>query len=360
MDNVYVVALYALVVLGVLVLLLSAYAVLTRWLSDRRQTRAAQLRPRMRKALEDFLDRGVPIGDTEDALAVDRKLALGMLLGIASTRNREQRARLRLLSDRFGFEDEQLQVLAHRNPVGRARAAVHLGYLGSERAVPGLMQALEDEHLDVRLAAAQALVQLHHAEAVAPILRALALPGRWPLQRATELLYGFGESAVPPLQQVLAARDEPMPPATLAVAITVLGMLGARGAAGDVAAWLGHDDNEVRVAAARALGGMDEPDAVPALVGALRDPAWEVRSMAAKSLGHLSATEAIPALDQVLSDPAWWVRYNAAQALARLGADGLGALRRALATHDDAFARDISRQMLEERSLPPAQEAAPR
>jgi len=90
---------------------------------------------------------------------------------------------------------------------------------------------------------------------------------------------------------------------------------------------------------------------------ALRDTEWQVRSMAAKSLGRLGEARAIPALDGALSDPAWWVRYNAANALAGLGGDGLGALHRALATQADPFARDICRQTLEEHNL--IEEATP-
>jgi HEAT repeat protein len=240
----------------------------------------------------------------------------------------------------------------------RARAAVQLGYLGNEAAIPALLTALGDEQLDVRLGAAQALVQMRHAAAVGPILRALALPGRWPLQRATELLYGFGQLAVLPLRQLLADRTQVPTPAMQAVALNVLGMLGAREAAPEVLGWLEHVEPELRVAAARALGGMRDPSTGAALARALRDDAWEVRSTAAKALGQLHERSAIVALDAALADPVWWVRYNAAQALAELGADGLDALRRAMTTQDDAFARDISRQMLEERN-PRAQEVTP-
>jgi HEAT repeat protein len=79
--------------------------------------------------------------------------------------------------------------------------------------------------------------------------------------------------------------------------------------------------------------------------------------MAAKSLGRLHDPGTIPALDRALADRAWSVRYNAAHALDELGGEGAAALRRALATQDVAFARDISRQMLEERHLAVAAES---
>lgn len=357
MDNLYTFALYGIVVLGAVVLVLASYAVLTRWLSERRQTRAARLRPLMREAIDGYLDGSVSPEEAEHALAFDRKLGIGVLLAVASVRTREHQLRLRPLAERFGFEQQQLRALSYRNPTARARAAVHLGYLGSDVAGPGLLAALQDEHLDVRLAAAQALVQTGRAVAVVPILRALALPGRWPLQRATELLYGFGNKAIAPLRQLLANHPETLTPATATVAINVLGLLGAHDAAGQIAGWIGHEDVELRVAATRALGCMEEPVVASALTHALRDPAWEVRSMAAKALGKLREPHAIPALERALADPAWWVRCNAAEALAEFGDDGVAALKHALATQEDAFARDISRQLLEERNLVPALEA---
>lgn len=381
MGNLYTFALYGVVVLAVVVFVLAFYAVLTRWLSERRQTRASKLRPRMREAVEGFLDGRVVAADAERELAADRKLGLGVLLGVASARSRDDQVRLRPLAERFGYERQQLQALTHGNPGRRANAAVHLGYLGSDAAGPALLAALHDEHLDVRLAAAQALVQMRRSVTVVPILRALALPGRWPLQRATELLYGFGATAIAPLRHLLAQRtdaaradaertsaentntertdaartdaESSSADATVMpiVAINVLGLLGARDAAGQVASWLDHSECEVRVAAAKALGNMRQPMVVDALLHALRDSDWQVRSMAAKSLGRLGEPRVIPALDGALGDPAWWVRYNAAHALAELGGDGLDALQRALSTQSDPFARDISRQTLEERNL---------
>lgn len=357
MGNIYRFALFAIVVLGAIVIVLAAYAVLSRWLSERRQTHASRLRPRLLAAVEGYLDGRMPMADAERELAVDRKLGMGVLLGVASVRGREEQLRLQALAARFDYERGQLQLLAHGDPARRANAAVHLGYLGSDSAGPALFAALKDDQLDVRLAAAQALVQMQRAIAVVPILRALALPGRWPLQRVSELLVGFGERAIAPLRQLLVNRADGLPPAALAVAINVLGLLGARPAAAQVAGWLDHTDPEIRVAAAKALGGMQDPEVVPALVKALRDESWEVRSMAAKSLGRLHEPSTIPALDRVLADRAWWVRYNAAFALTEMGAEGAAALRRALATQEDPFARDISAQLLEERHLAIAAEA---
>lgn len=352
MDNLYAFALYGTAVLGIAVLALSVYAVASRWLSERQQTRASRLRPMMREQVEAWLDGRVASPHVERALAQDPKLATGVLLDVASGTIRARQVRLQELAEGLDLERRALETLARGSPARRARAAVRLGYLGSEEAVPALLHALGDDQLDVRLAAAQALVQMRHAPAVLPVLRALALPGRWPLQRATELVAGFGDLAAAPLRDLLRVRPGTPEPSTseAAVALNVLGLLREREAATEILGWLDRSDPELRVAAARALGGMADPAAVPALARALRDETWEVRSMAAKALGQSGTPAAVAPLQSALSDAAWWVRFNAAQALASLGHDGLEALRHALATQDDAFARDISRQLLEARS----------
>jgi hypothetical protein len=60
-----------------------------------------------------------------------------------------------------------------------------------------------------------------------------------------------------------------------------------------------------------------------------------------------------------LADPAWWVRHNAAQALYDIGERGIALLHAASDHHADRFARDISRQVLEEHAGKPARAGEP-
>ena len=356
MEHAYIIALDTTLVVGTLVVVLALYALTSRWLSDRGQVRAARLRLLMQQALSDYLQAQLSLADTAQVLAVDRPLALGMLLGVANSRGIDVQHLLHPLFEHFEFEQEELRDLDKRDIGRRIRAANHLGYIGGKAAVSALLAALQDEQLEVRLAAAQSLVQMGHVDAVLPILEALTLPGRWAQQRATELLYRMGPAAVPALQQFLANRDAQATAGMRVVAIHVIGMLSALAAPSSICDSLASDDCEIRVAAARALGGIGDPAVIGRLIDALDDSAWEVRSQVAKSLGKLalgnSRGDAVtPALERALSDSAWWVRYNAAQALAELGASGLNTLQRALTVQTDPFARDISRQMLQEHSL---------
>lgn len=74
-----------------------------------------------------------------------------------------------------------------------------------------------------------------------------------------------------------------------------------------------------REAAASALGEIEDKESIDALLGALKDPAYEVRRAAARSLGQLRVREAIEPLIELLGDESGSVRKYAASGLASLG-----------------------------------------
>lgn len=68
--------------------------------------------------------------------------------------------------------------------------------------------------------------------------------------------------------------------------------------------------------AAWALGEIESPRAVDALVGALKDPSWEVRAKAAWALGEIGDSRASDPLAASMKDTHAQVRKMAAWALA--------------------------------------------
>ncbi len=349
MDSIQAVVVYLLVFLTAAVLLMSAYALADRWWSERRQARVLRIRARQLEQLHEHLSGQLPQAALLTRWRGQHKIACGVLLQAAGARPRAERSDLHRLFVVLELEQRALKDLRQRSPSLRASAATRLGYLGSDAAVLALRSALDDSDLDARLAIAQALAELGDAEAAPMILASIALPGEWPLRRATEILMAIGPAVVAPLQTFLARREPGDSGPGDIVAVQVLGMLAAGQALPVLLQRLRHPDSELRASSAKALGGIGDPRAAPALVEALHDPVWEVRSMAAKSLGCLRNPDAIPALQSILSDPSWWVRHNAAQALLETGVAGVHALEDSAAHHDDRFARDISRQMLEGR-----------
>jgi hypothetical protein len=353
----YAVIIWTVVVLAVLVLSLSVVVVLGRLAADWRGARRRQQRSRMSAALTAWLGADLDPERALAALSADRVLALEALARTASALPPGERARLAPLFRHFGFVAQETAALRHRNWSRRLTAAGRLGVMGDPGVVPELVHALGDEMLDVRVAAARALAQLPAPQTVEPILQSLALPGELPLKLTADVLAEFGDSAVEPMLTFLGAQHPAADWPAVAVVITVLGLCRASVAVPMLIATLNHSEAELRVNAARALGLIGSAQALAALGERLADPAWQVRAAAAQALGLIGDARAVPTLATRLTDPAWWVRFNAAQALWQLGEAGRQCLHETLAAHEDRFARDISRQILEEHAALPQPEA---
>jgi len=90
---------------------------------------------------------------------------------------------------------------------------------------------------------------------------------------------------------------------------------------------------ELRMAAANALGELDESDAVPKLTAVFDDSDPRVRARAARATGKISDPRATNPLESLLSDPKAGVRREAAEALGRIS--NRQALQALLSLYDD-------------------------
>lgn len=106
-----------------------------------------------------------------------------------------------------------------------------------------------------------------------------------------------------------------------------------------------HQDPEVRIQVARALGSFPHRESVTALTRLAADAAWEVRAQAARSLGMIADTSTLSPVRGLVRDPVWWVRLRAGLALMRFGATGRNALLE-IEVGADAEARDIAKMIL--------------
>lgn len=161
-------------------------------------------------------------------------------------------------------------------------------------AVPGLLDALNDEDARLRAAAAKALGQIRDAAAVPDLLRVMNTDSdgniRW---LASGALSQIGEAAVPGLAAAL------------------------------------QDENwKVRRSAAEALSAMREPTALPALCDAMTDRNDVVRQAVANALENMGAM-AVPRLAEMLHSRDANVANTAAELLQRIGSeDALIAIQR--------------------------------
>lgn len=334
----------------VLSLILLAGIVIVRADYSRRQAHRDEFRkmamPHLCAYLEDKEGREAVLG----ILGKERLPAMELLMEQDDGMDPDSRIKLAPIFTGLSYLNGMLADLGSRHWHRRLRAAERLGYLGEESSIPPLMRALGDEILDVRLAASLSLARLGCTGAVIPIIRALDLPGEISQRRIAEILAVLGDSSEEPLLRIL--QDRTAAPAALCIAMRTSGLLRLRKAAQPLERLLDHMDEEVRINAVRTLGSLGDSSIIPQITSLRDDPSWEVRSAVVDALGRLPQRDSIPVLTESLGDPEWWVRYHAAESLRKLGGEGTDALRKAASDHADSFARDMSRQVLEQNGIP--------
>jgi HEAT repeat protein len=337
------------VVLTILSLLLLLIIVGVHLFADRHARREADFRKTAEPAVESYFADPARLEAAVAELKKDPKNALKLLVERSEALGPEERERLHPLFAAFPFVQQELAGLKSRRWDARLRSAEFLGYQGDKCAIPGLLEALKDETLAVRLAAAESLASLGGSDTVKPILIALDAPGEMPQRQVAEVLFEFGPRAAAPILTIL--NDPETTDSQLIIAVRVSGMLHEVRAVPRLVELLKHQVMEVRLNSVRALASIGDRSAILPIARLGEDPAWEVRNSVMHALGHMRAVDHVPLLVQGLADIAWWVRYSAAEALYQLGDDGMKALKNAAELHVDRYARDISRQILQEHGI---------
>jgi len=211
-----------------------------------------------------------------------------------------------------------IQALADSDADIRRMAAEALGKLGDPQAIPALAQTLRDSEWDVRCAAAEALGKFNDPQAVPALIEALG-DSDWDVRSAAaEALGAIGDpQAVPALSVWAYAGEDAAQDALLTLGHPALGLpqavaqLAAQGAWGVLIRALPNE--KVR----KAIVELGTP-ALPALIEALGDPSEEVRGAAAEALGDIGDPQAVLALRQAQWDLDKNVRRAAAEALSKL------------------------------------------
>ncbi len=349
-DIALVLAAMSAVVLGVIVLV--------RLAAQAETLRTQRFRRRAEPAVHAFLAGRDNAAKALPILQEQPALALNLLMEISDRLPPAERAPLETLFTSLPLRTKESAALHNRRWERRLQAAGRLGYLGDGVSVPALLDALQDPVLAVRFAAARSLAALGENRTIRNIMLAFDLPGEMNQRRVAEVLVLFGPSAADPLLEILENEDGTYSDSAVDVAVRVLGLLRIDEAVEPITALLGRSDFRVRLNAVRSLGLIGDHGTAEAVARLAGDPAWEVRNVVMQSLGRMRSVKHAGLLSDALRDSSWWVRFSAAQALWNLGTEGREALTVAMTGSPDRFAREMSRQILEENGALAAREAA--
>jgi HEAT repeat protein len=244
----------------------------------------------------------------EELVRADSTVVAAVLSRYARQLSGEPREHIARFFEASGHLAAQLSALHSRRAWRRAAAAFALGDMGHDDAVGPLVGALADGSREVRSAAARSLGALGAVAGVEPLVTALAT-GSVPRAVAGGALLSIGAGAVPSLLALTASTDDRV----RAGAIELLGLLGDPHNAHEFSHRLRDAAAEVRAKTARALGRLGAAQASEDLRAALGDRIPDVRAAAAIALGDIGDRAAVvPLWTQARTD-----RYEPARAAAR-------------------------------------------
>lgn len=186
-----------------------------------------------------------------------------------------------------------------------------------DQRVPALVERLQDQHPDVRLAAAAALGGAATQEAFEGLLRSLPGATAAERERITESL------ASGPRHYVLARVRELLDTPDIDVKLGIVWTLGKLADGAEIlASLLSGPDPKVRASAAGALSKIPGVISVEALVRASADPDARVRAASVGGLARLGEgiRAASTAIVNRLQDPDSFIRNRSIVALARIDA----------------------------------------
>lgn len=309
----------AAIVLEVILVAAAADGLLLGFILLRRAYRKRYFAKRDRRVYEfrqewDALISGEVPYDTWRTRAFDRRIVEEIALDALEAAKPNDSARLLAFLRATGLIEKRIFEARKHRGWRRQRALVALGRTCAPEGIPVLAEALRDPNPETRNAALRGLGRMASPEAGNEILLWLGEAGLQvsplPLQNALinccrerpQMLLPYLRYAGRPVREVLAR---------------VFGEIATGALEEELMALASDELPELRAAAARALGQAGQHTPVMETLSELaRDAVWYVRLRAVVALARIPQPEVIPPLLHALRDPNRLVRMRAAEGLA--------------------------------------------
>jgi HEAT repeat protein len=281
--------------------------------------------------------------DPESRRGSRRRSLKRVMLSLTTDVIGETRIRLNRAFEYFGYTDEAIRNLTDHRWWIRAKASRNAGLMLNEKALPFLEVCLDDESTDVRIEAAQAMIDIAGVEILGPILMRLKEMSPWMQIRLSRSILGFGEHSVPHLITGMRSKY----PGIQSFCAENLGILGDIKAVPTLLEYIDYSVTEVKHKSLIALGRIGDANSIPVVAKYLRADVEQLRIDAAKAAGNLSTPSMAYDLYWMLVKDTAAVKLAAAEALSRSGELGIRSLRYALSNQDEQV-RMIAMQFLHE------------
>jgi hypothetical protein len=242
------------------------------------------------------------------------------------------------------LRDELIIDLESGNYRRRLTATRLLGMFADPANVPALLRRLRDKPT-IQFAAVNSIAGFPDDRVLDFVFRAFEADPNPNIHHFTDIVAKHGLACESYIREALR---KPLPSSKVGILVEMTGLLPARALYPDIIGFAAHEDKEVRIKVARALGRLLIPDSFEVLAALAEDPEWEVEAQAVRSLGRLNNPAALGVLAQGLHSLSWHVRNNSKDALLDMGAMGVRKLQDISETTQDQFAADMAEMGLEE------------
>lgn len=205
-----------------------------------------------------------------------------------------------LLIERLKDEDIEIKTLA----------IMALGRIGSRKAVPYILDQLEDENLTI--VCAGALAKIGDRRAFEPLIKKLGHPNPYIRQSIISALNSIGHPEMKEKVKELLVSDNPYEKES---AIKIIGYFGYEEYKNDLIKLLEENNEEIRKAVYENIVFFDDEKIVEILERGLEKEKRKIREVIARSLIYIDKEKALPLIEIALKDSSPWVRYYAVKSL---------------------------------------------
>jgi HEAT repeat protein len=241
--------------------------------------------------------------------------------------------KIKLLAAEIGMKDFLLKKLKQGNGREKIRAAVILGKLGEESALPYLKELLTADRPAAVIAASRAIAEIGETSLVFNVVQALFTKTHITFEGMSQVLTDFGSGICPQLadwlrrwlagEENLAEEFEASVHQPLSLFIDLIGYNNYFKARDLLADMLNKVNNEeVLIHIFKTLARFKKSITVD-LTPYLTHDNWVIRSQTAKFIGVSSTAGYVEKLVERLGEESWWVRFHSGQGLFRLGKEGM-------------------------------------
>lgn len=256
----------------------------------------------------------------------------------------EARNALNDIARRLGLDQIAREMLDKGQRAEKLLAMLMLGYLHDTQAWPPLLRLAEQNDHTLSLNALWALVRIDPQTAAEYMTPLFIEREHWALSRVATILQEANEFVAAVLAQMLPRLEA----AHLARGLRLAEALRMDLPADFLATVLYSKSVPIVIAGLRNVRNSDMIADVRVL---LSHEDWNVRVQSAKALGRIGDRSEAGRLVPLLQDPQWWVRYRAAQSLLELPAISLQEIENLRSSLSDRFAADMLTQVMAEKGL---------